>query len=323
MVQYDVEAFMAACERKGLAAKTMGSYEQTLRLFGQFLSVREIERTEEVKRVHIESYIDYLQKRGKYTVCAIDAPANSNNPENRSDYAKKISPTTINNYMRNMKVFFNWCVEQELIYKNPMEKVKYMKVERKPLEFVSDADFKRLLGCMDISKFSEYRDSVIMQTLLDTGMRCGECLQVLVSCVDLQRNCISLPADITKGKKGRYVFFSTKTGKILRRWQQYKDRYRDSEYLFCTNEGKPLQVSNFETNIRKYAQRIGLKNIHPHCFRNNFAKRFLMNGGDIYTLSRILGHSSVTVTEQAYLDVTEEDLHSLYQRYSPLENMQL
>ena len=46
MVQYDVEAFMAACERKGLAAKTMGSYEQTLRLFGQFLSVREIERTE-------------------------------------------------------------------------------------------------------------------------------------------------------------------------------------------------------------------------------------------------------------------------------------
>lgn len=100
MVQYDVEAFMAACERKGLAAKTMGIYEQTLRLFGQFLSVHEIEWTEEVKRVHIESYVDYLQKRGKYTVCAIDAPANSNNPENRSDYAKKISPTTINNYIK-------------------------------------------------------------------------------------------------------------------------------------------------------------------------------------------------------------------------------
>ena len=44
-----------------------------------------------------------------------DYYANSNNPENRSDYAKKISPTTINNYMRNMKVFFNWCMEQELI----------------------------------------------------------------------------------------------------------------------------------------------------------------------------------------------------------------
>ena len=64
-----------------------------------------------------------------------------------------------------------------------------------------------------------------------------------------------------------------------------------------------------------------MKNIHPHVFRNNFAKRFLMNGGDIYTLSRILGHSSVTVTEQAYLDLTQEDLAELYRRHSPLKNM--
>lgn len=46
-----------------------------------------------------------------------------------------------------------------------------------------------------------------------------------------------------------------------------------------------------------------------------------MNGGDIYTLSRILGHSSVTVTEQAYLDLTQEDLAELYRRHSPLKNM--
>ena len=73
MVQYDVEAFMAACERKGLAAKTMGSYEQTLRLFGQFLSVREIERTEEVKRVHIERIAQITQRkyrpRPSTTIC--------------------------------------------------------------------------------------------------------------------------------------------------------------------------------------------------------------------------------------------------------------
>lgn len=52
--------------------------------------------------------------------------------------------------------------------------------------------------------------------------------------------------------------------------------------------------------------------------RNNFEKRFLMQGGDIYTLSRILGHSSVKVTEEAYLDLDENDLRQNYQRYSPL-----
>ena len=55
--------------------------------------------------------------------------------------------------------------------------------------------------------------------------------------------------------------------------------------------------------------------------RNNFAKRFLMQGGDIYTLSRILGHSSVKVTEEAYLDLDANDLRVNYQRYSPLANL--
>ena len=55
--------------------------------------------------------------------------------------------------------------------------------------------------------------------------------------------------------------------------------------------------------------------------RNNFAKRFLMSGGDIYTLSKILGHSSVTVTEEAYLDLLTEDLRIKYQNYSPLLNL--
>jgi len=47
-----------------------------------------------------------------------------------------------------------------------------------------------------------------------------------------------------------------------------------------------------------------------------------MAGGDIYTLSRVLGHSSVEVTEKAYLDLSDEDLRKNYQRFSPLENME-
>lgn len=46
-----------------------------------------------------------------------------------------------------------------------------------------------------------------------------------------------------------------------------------------------------------------------------------MNGGDIYTLSKILGHSSVKVTEECYLDLDIEDLRKQYQRHSPLMNL--
>ena len=120
------------------------------------------------------------------------------------------------------------------------------------------------------------------------------------------------------------VYFSPKTERIMRRWIQYKDRYSETDYLFPTrnNTGDHIQVSNFETNFKHYLKRVGLdENISPHCLRNNFAKRCLMNGMDIYTLSRILGHSSVSVTEQAYLDLTDEDLGKRYQHYSPVSAM--
>ena len=119
------------------------------------------------------------------------------------------------------------------------------------------------------------------------------------------------------------VFFSSKTEIILRRWIQYKDRYVTTDYLFPVKAtGYKIDVSNFETNFKHYLRRAGLKeNVSPHCLRNNFAKRCLMNGMDIYTLSKLLGHSSVTVTEQAYLDLTDEDIGKRYQHYSPLSSM--
>lgn len=311
--------FIEHCELKELSQKTIGSYEQTLRLLMLYLDEQGITRTEKITHLDIQRYVKNIKERGKYTVTS--NPNSGNYQERRMDFGKKVSDVTINNYLRNMSAFFNWCVEEDLILRSPVKRGDFIKVERKPLEFVSDEDFKRLLRNMNTASFSEYRDSIIVQLLLDTGMRINECLLIQVSDVDLPKRCIYLPAENTKGKKGRYVFYSDKMATLLQRWMKYKDRYRDSDFLFCTNKGKRVQVSNFETNVRKYAHRIGLKDIHPHVFRNNFAKRFLMSGGDIYTLSKILGHSSVTVTEQAYLDITQDDLAEMYRKHSPLKGI--
>ena len=83
-----------------------------------------------------------------------------------------------------------------------------------------------------------------------------------------------------------------------------------------------MEIRSFEQNFRKYIARAGIKKeLSPHALRNNFAKRCMLAGMDIYTLSRILGHSSVTVTEQAYLDLNSNDIRRAYQHYSPVENM--
>jgi integrase/recombinase XerD len=103
MVEKDVEMFLEACELKGLSMKTIGSYEQTLRLFMQHLYKNGIERTENVTHLTIQGYIQEIRRRGKYT--AVTNQDARNYPENRPDYGKQVSDVTINNYLRNLRVF--------------------------------------------------------------------------------------------------------------------------------------------------------------------------------------------------------------------------
>lgn len=186
MFARDVEMFIEHCENKGLATKTIGSYEQTLRLLMLWLDEQGITQTEKITHVVIQDYVKQIKERGKYTVTS--NPNSGNYQERRIDFGKKVSDVTINNYLRNMSAFFNWCVEEGLILRSPVKRRDYIKVERRPLEFVSDEDFRKLLRNMNTASFSEYRDYIIIQLLLDTGMRINECLMIQVTDVNLPKH---------------------------------------------------------------------------------------------------------------------------------------
>lgn len=320
-IDIQIDEFMNYCQSKNLSKKTMASYEQTLRLFARYLEdVLRITDATKLTEKMFRDYILSIQERGKYTIVSNENTKNTNKPDNRKDFGKKVSASTINNYTRNIKVFYAFLLDQGLIKSNPMKKIKSLKVDRKPKEFIEDSEIINLLKNMDNSKFHEYRDGIIVQCLLDTGMRVGECLDLGIDDLDLTNRSILLRSEITKSKKYRYAYFSQELQKELRRWLQYKDRYLESNFLFPNSKGTKLQIGSFETKLRQYGERIGIK-IFPHQLRNNFAKRFLMAGGNIHTLAQILGHSSVKVTEQAYLDLTDADIRKSYQAFSPLANI--
>ena len=317
------DEFMLYCRSTQLREKTMSSYEQTLHLFGRWLTDElKIYTVDKITENVIRKYIDDLMVRGKYTFYVNDLSKKKNCPDRRRDYRKPVSITTINNYIRNIRVFFNWMEREYIIRKNPMKRIRQLKYNRQAKVFLSDEDLKKFLSKFDKSYFTEHRDYVMIVLMLDSGMRLGECSTVLVTDLELARKRINLRAEETKGRKDRTVYFSPKTETIIRRWLQFKDRYVESDYLFPIKEhGGSIGVGNFESNFKKYILRAGLNEEYtPHCLRNNFAKRCLMNGMDIFTLSKILGHSSVEVTEQAYLDLTDEDISKQYHRASPLSN---
>ncbi len=318
---WQINEFMVYCRSIQLREKSMQSYEQALRLFERWcMEEMNIVTVEKVTEPVIRRYINDLQERGKYTFYAKEEQKQTNCPDRRRDFRNPVSIATINNYIRNLRVFFNWMDREYIIRKNPMKKIRQLKTNRKAKEFLTDEELRKLLGKMDRSYFTEHRDYVMIMLMLDSGMRLGECSTLLVTDIELARRRINLRAEETKGRKDRTVYFSAKTESILRRWLQFKDRYVESEYLFPVKEhGGSIGVHNFENNFKKYIHRAGLSDeFCPHCLRNNFAKRCLMNGMDIYTLSRILGHSSVQVTEQAYLDLNDDDIRKQYAKCSPL-----
>ncbi len=319
---YQIEDYLVYCKTKGLSEKTIKSYEQSLRLFARYCEdEHKIEMAQKVTKKVIVEYLNYVRDRGKYTVVAEEFSRRSNNPQGRKDLGKRVSVSTVNNYLRNIKAFYTYCMDFQITKKNPTDTLKAMPNRRKAKEFITDTQFKMLLKVFNLSAYVEYRDYVITNLLMDTGMRITECLLIKIEDIDLTKRAIYLPAENTKGKKSRIVYFSNEMNVLLKRWLKYKDIYTNSEYLFTTGESKPFKNAVFEKNFKNYCRRIDLNNVSPHTLRNNFAKRFLMNGGNIFTLSQILGHSSVTVTEKAYLDLTDDDIRQGYQQFSPLAKM--
>ena len=118
---WQINEFMVYCRSTQLRERTMYSYEQTLRLFERWCADElKIYSVDKVTENVIRKYINDLQERGKYTFYVNDLSKNKNYPERRRDFRKPVSVTTINNYIRNLRVFFNWLERDYVIKKNPM-----------------------------------------------------------------------------------------------------------------------------------------------------------------------------------------------------------
>ena len=136
--EWQLDEFMVYCRSRQLRERTMASYEQTLRLFERWcreqMNITDVDKiTESVGR----RYINDLQTRGKYSFYSNDKGKEKNYPDRRRDFRKPISICTINNYIRNLRVFFNWLDGEYILKKNPMKKVQQLKVNRKARGFFS------------------------------------------------------------------------------------------------------------------------------------------------------------------------------------------
>ncbi|HII4432067.1 TPA: site-specific integrase [Clostridium perfringens] len=109
-----LEEYMADCKYRDLRRTTIRAYEQSLRLLFKLLEEDyKVIYVEDVKEEHIRNYIDFTKERGKYSYVANEKNVNSNVPQNRVDFDKKVILFTLNNYLGNIKMFFSWCKDSK------------------------------------------------------------------------------------------------------------------------------------------------------------------------------------------------------------------
>ena len=132
---------------------------------------------------------------------------------------------------------------------------------------------------------------IVVQLAVRTGMRHGELLQLQLDWIDFELRQINLPETITKGSIPRTVIIPA----------SFVDTLKD----FCDRRPQLFgQVQSFNNFFRAACQRAGLSGVRFHDLRHTFASWWVMRGGDLYQLQKLMGHSSVQVTERyAHLGV--------------------
>lgn len=109
---------------------------------------------------------------------------------------------------------------------------------------------------------------------------------------------------------------------------KYMDHYRPQPLtqnvtrLFLSDDGLPLTKSGIQQMLRRYGRRAGITGVRcsPHTFRHTFAKNYILNGGNIFSLQKILGHSSLA-SVRSYLNLFASDIKRQHQRFSPVDNL--
>jgi site-specific recombinase XerD len=198
---------------------------------------------------------------------------------------------------------------------NPLNKVKPPKRPdevQKPIELET---FARLLAACSRTDNGD-RDRALLLVLLDTGLRWQEVTDLTIGDVDGEQVFVRRG----KGRKSRVVFLSARTRRALTTYLRQRGPLRPDAPLWATQEGGKLSRAGIGEVVRRRAQAAGVKRPGMHEFRRAFAINYLRNGGDLETLRRLLGHSSMAMVMR-YLDLVSDDVRAVHAKASPVSNL--
>lgn len=315
-----VEGYFMAKDADDYSKETLKIYRWALNLMTEYLKDPKVKS---IKSSDLQSFYAYL--RNEYV------------PHRTNGDTSPLKPRSIENAWTAIRSFYNWATEELGIEKRPdstLKRPRYKPAEIQP--FTEDEVKKILKACErtreavthDRSSFTmrrstANRDKAIIMVLLDTGLRVSECARLRIKDINFQTSEVFIqPFGTGRKTKSRHVYLGKVTSRMV--WKYIAERHDagPEDPVFISRDDRPMDRNSIRLVLNEAGVRANVRNVHPHRFRHTFAIEYLRNGGDVFTLQRLLGHSSLEMV-QHYLTLANSDAKTAHQKASPADRWKL
>ncbi len=289
--------FLTAKEAQGVTKSTYRTYSSELTKFFEFVFEKNIFDVSEITADVIREFLNSLKAKGLRNI-------------------------TIHRHWAEIKNIILFLHREDYITVNPIKNVKPPKAEQKKLRTFTGQEISKLLNSFDKNDYYGMRNYCIMATFFSTGMRKMELLNLRIADLNITNDLLRI--EYGKGNKERYVPIGKTLRRIFIEYLKIRNEFLGDEacqYLFPSRTKKKMTNSAINIMFQKLKKELKMtgEKVSSHTWRHTFAKNYLLNGGDVFSLQKIMGHSDLETTKQ-YLNLNDEEMKMQHAKFNPLDN---
>ena len=231
---------------------------------------------------------------------------------------RKWSAVTFRSHLKYLNTFMKWLVKNEYIKENYLDQLEKPRLEHKiPRTLTREQALKVLEYSFNMAyvyRLCKYRNRAIVAIMLMAGLRRGEVLKLKLNDVSIENGSIFINQG--KGSKDRVIPINSRLKILLSEYLQQRQKFGKKCIHFFTGVQKdiPLGESGIEKVMTTLKKRTKI-NFSSHTLRHAFARLMLEGGCDIYTLSKLMGHSKITTTT-IYLSCSTQQMSKSVEMHS-------
>lgn len=271
------------------------------------------ERTENDYRYHFKKFLEDSDNELIETSLEIGIIKNFSKLKDKS-------AVTYNMRYKYINCFFNWCVDNQYLNYNPIKKLKLKKKkESSRAKDVSMDMLKQLLNIINLKTYYGFRNYTIILISLDCGIRPNELLRTKITDYNFKTNELKVRKEISKTHEERILPLSIFVVDTIKKLISVTPKEWKNNSVFYTIEGNALTSTVWSRIMARYSNKIGY-NISAYNLRHAFAINYLRNGGDVFSLQKIMGHSDLNMTKR-YISLSQIDIENQHKIATPINDL--